>query len=103
MTASTFDIIDTNFDDFITPYRNYDLLGNFAKSNYLRTQLRSDQFTWDALTRKGVSLPILEDAYFLGCLSATYKITQRKRDWCRMQLQKVNQLINAAGELLIHG
>jgi hypothetical protein len=89
MTASTFDIIDSNFDDFIAQeYSDYNKLGNWGKCNHIRTQLRGEQFTWDALTRKGVSLPILEDVYFSGCLVSTWMITRRKRDWCRMQFQR---------------
>ena len=88
MTASTFDIIDSNFNDCIRIDNDYHLLGNWGKINLIRTALRSDQFTWDALTRKGVQLVDLEDLYFGGCLFATYKITQRKRDWCRLQFQR---------------
>tara|TARA_R100001463_G_scaffold22047_2_gene52968 strand:+ start:234 stop:533 length:300 start_codon:yes stop_codon:yes gene_type:complete len=89
MTASTFDIIDSNFDDFIVQnYSDYNRLGNWGKINRIRTELRGDRFTWDALTRRGVQLVDLEDLYFSGCLFATYKITRRKRDWCRMQFQR---------------
>tara|TARA_Y100000768_G_C23704038_1_gene552706 strand:+ start:309 stop:608 length:300 start_codon:yes stop_codon:yes gene_type:complete len=90
MTVSTFDIIDSNFDDFIVQnYSDYNRLGNWGKINRIRTELRSDQFTWGALTRKGVSLPVLENVYFSGCLVSTWMITRRKRDWCRMQFQRV--------------
>tara|TARA_R100001443_G_scaffold77750_2_gene84941 strand:- start:49 stop:336 length:288 start_codon:yes stop_codon:yes gene_type:complete len=91
MTVSTF---ADHISEFYPEYHDYNTWGNWSKCNHIRTQLRGKQFTWDALTRKGVSLPLLEDAYFSNCLISTWLITRRKRDWCRMQLQRVVEYLD---------
>ncbi len=94
MTASTFDIIDSNFDDFIValppkPKKGFDLSGY----NELK-RLCMNQFGFTYTQLFGLKNWELENLYFNDCPSVLYKITGKKRHWLRMQLDRVVEYLD---------
>jgi len=87
MTASTFDIIDSNFDDFIvqlpqTPRKGFDLS---AYNEMMRLCINELGFTYKQLF--GLKYWELNNLYFNDCSVVLYKITGKKRHWLRMKLE----------------